>query len=147
MMNPLWPIYLRWFPELARFADRADQKLRFEQAYRHVSRTHGFGAYAWVATGVAVVVVVVFLRSWLPSTRLEFLLALMGAFAGGAALKWIGLWLFRERIRRRLREVLVDRGELICEECGYDTRGLTSRRCPECGAELPVRGTSEGAGE
>ena len=47
-------------------------------------------------------------------------------------LTW-GLWLTRGRIRRRLRELLILEGFPICGPCGYDLRGLTEPRCPECG--------------
>ncbi len=45
-----------------------------------------------------------------------------------------GMWLSRTRIRRKLRQELISIGVLICGPCGYDLRGLTEPRCPECGA-------------
>jgi hypothetical protein len=42
-------------------------------------------------------------------------------------------WLFRKRTRRRIRESLVSLGYAVCLQCGYDLRGLTENRCPECG--------------
>ena len=45
-----------------------------------------------------------------------------------------GVWLTRARIRRYLRQALIDDGFAICGLCGYDLRGLTEPRCPECGA-------------
>ena len=55
------------------------------------------------------------------------------------ALMWLGIivwsvWLTRARIRRRLREMLILEGFPICGPCGYDLRGSTEPRCPECGA-------------
>ncbi len=44
------------------------------------------------------------------------------------------LWLTRARIRRCLRQELINDGVPICEPCGYDLRDLTEPRCPECGA-------------
>ena len=54
-------------------------------------------------------------------------------------LLWVGfvfwlVWLTRARIRRKLREELINRGFAICGPCGYDLRGLTESRCPECGS-------------
>ena len=46
----------------------------------------------------------------------------------------LGIWLTRRHIRRRLRQELINDGVAICERCGYDLRGLTESRCPECGA-------------
>ncbi len=45
-----------------------------------------------------------------------------------------GIWLTRSRIRRRLRQELINDGFAICGPCGYDLRGLSESRCPECGA-------------
>lgn len=42
-------------------------------------------------------------------------------------------WLFRSRIRWALRRELAQAGVPICIECGYDLRGLSRPRCPECG--------------
>ena len=53
-----------------------------------------------------------------------------------------GIWLSRARIRRRLRQQLISDGFLICEPCGYDLRGLTEPRCPECGAPFEKREAS-----
>ena len=39
----------------------------------------------------------------------------------------------RDRYRRLLREELIQLGVPICVHCGYDLRGLTESRCPECG--------------
>lgn len=54
--------------------------------------------------------------------------ALLGAGLG------IGVqFLWRGPLRRSLREELVSRGVPICVPCGYDLRGQTEPRCPECG--------------
>lgn len=36
-------------------------------------------------------------------------------------------------VRRELESLLSEMGR--CERCGYDRRGLTTTRCPECGTE------------
>ncbi len=45
-------------------------------------------------------------------------------------------WLIRKRIRRGLRQELVNDGVPICVKCGYDLRG-SQKRCPECGTGFP----------
>ncbi len=50
---------------------------------------------------------------------------------------WVTWRLFRHRIRRHLRERLVQLGVPICIPCGYDLRGSTNR-CPECGTTFEV---------
>lgn len=39
-------------------------------------------------------------------------------------------------LKRIAREKRVRRGEAICIECGYDLRGQTEPRCPECGTRF-----------
>lgn len=54
---------------------------------------------------------------------------LMGLTVGpGAILVW------RNTVRRSLREQLIEKGIPICLKCGYDLRGQAVPRCPECGA-------------
>jgi hypothetical protein len=45
----------------------------------------------------------------------------------GLNLAWRRTWTLE------LRKVLRQRGIPICLHCGYDLRGLTEARCPECG--------------
>lgn len=33
---------------------------------------------------------------------------------------------------------LHEQGKVVCPTCGYDLRGLTTTRCPECGAQLTL---------
>ncbi len=57
-----------------------------------------------------------------------------------AMLVWCGLcvvgWRWRWFTRQKLRKELAARGIPICIRCGYDIRGLTDARCPECGTEF-----------
>ncbi len=50
-----------------------------------------------------------------------------------------GIWLTRSRIRRRLRQELINDGFTICGLCGYDLRG-SADRCPECGTPMQKDG-------
>ena len=69
----------------------------------------------------------------LPDRLLEGTLYL----SAGAGLA-VGAWLYRRRTRRIIREILNQRGVLICVPCGYDLTGNVSGRCPECGVATPV---------
>lgn len=57
---------------------------------------------------------------------------LLAALSGGLMVG-AGLHLFRRRIRRSLRQQLIEIHVPICLECGYDLRGQVEPRCPECG--------------
>jgi hypothetical protein len=43
-------------------------------------------------------------------------------------------WLLRRRIRHDVRQYLLGLGCKVCLHCGYDLRGQTQPRCPECGS-------------
>jgi uncharacterized paraquat-inducible protein A len=43
-------------------------------------------------------------------------------------------YLWRAPIQAAVREQLVAQGIPVCVKCGYDLRGQTEPRCPECGA-------------
>ncbi len=48
-------------------------------------------------------------------------------------------WFTRRAIRRELRVQLTQRGIPICIPCGYDLRGQTRPRCPECGTSFDAK--------
>lgn len=50
-----------------------------------------------------------------------------------ALITLVELWLLRRRALRLLRERLIWLGVPVCGNCGYDLRGQTEPRCPECG--------------
>jgi hypothetical protein len=53
---------------------------------------------------------------------------------------WVFLiWFFRREIQRRLRLQLLQEGVPICIDCGYQLRGLTEPRCPECGKPFDAK--------
>ncbi len=62
------------------------------------------------------------------------LLGAPAAAVGGVIISIVGSLVSRKRDRTILRRYLVDAGYLVCLECGYDLRGQTISRCPECGA-------------
>jgi len=45
----------------------------------------------------------------------------------------LGFRLARRGIERHLRTRLLAAGVPVCMHCGYDLRGQTQARCPECG--------------
>ena len=49
------------------------------------------------------------------------------------------MWLNRGKMRRCLREHLVRFGFAVCLDCGYDLRGQTVSRCPECGKRFDAK--------
>lgn len=50
-----------------------------------------------------------------------------------AALPFAQAYLYNRPLRQFLRQELAARGVPICIHCGYDLRGQTEPRCPECG--------------
>lgn len=48
-------------------------------------------------------------------------------------------FLFRRTIRRHLYDELIAKGILVCIKCGYNLRGQTVPRCPECGMSFDKR--------
>lgn len=51
----------------------------------------------------------------------------------GIFVLWLPIFLLTEALS------VVERRGLLCNECGYDLRGQTLPRCPECGSELDDR--------
>jgi hypothetical protein len=68
-----------------------------------------------------------------PAVAFGFLLlAILGSF---------GCAFFIRRIRQisaELEHSRLDAHAMRCVQCGYDVRGLSSGKCPECGAILPT---------
>jgi hypothetical protein len=62
-----------------------------------------------------------------------YMIVLAAWFFGFMGTVWV---IYRGYARHRLREVLVALGVPICLHCGYDLRGQTVPRCPECGREF-----------
>jgi hypothetical protein len=46
---------------------------------------------------------------------------------------YVFLYVEGRRVRSSLRKLLNSRGIPVCLGCGYDLRGLSEHRCPECG--------------
>ncbi len=84
--------------------------------------------------------------TWIPRTReLQYGLGL-GCMMLFASLGFFApIVLSRARARRFTREYLNLHGMAVCMRCGYDLRGATEPRCPECGKAFER--TREGASE
>jgi len=60
------------------------------------------------------------------------LVAIVIAYYLGISLLWA------RSIRVAIREHLQQTGVAVCIGCGYDCRGLSEARCPECGRTFPA---------
>jgi hypothetical protein len=135
-MDLFYWLFSSYFPELQLLDAKESRKKSLLQA-RPKSRS-----WLWVVFGLVFIDTLIMLTdnfrrlgvaSW--GARLA-LAALCGAPLMGAAhlLEIVLEFVFcRRRIRQRLRVVLVQEGIPICLACGYDLRGPTEPRCPECG--------------
>jgi hypothetical protein len=126
---------VRVFPELRQIADPAERARLYWQAYRVVRwRTlliyllflvPGFAAWAlgldyyagWLGSNAASSAVVIGLTS-LPVALISLFLA---------------RWICARRFQRAIRLTLLAHGYQVCIRCGYDLKGQTAPRCPECG--------------
>ena len=61
-------------------------------------------------------------------------IVLISLLSGAAGL--IEVFVTRRRYVQCLRWLIRERGVLICTGCGYDLRGQTEPRCPECGQPI-----------
>ena len=112
--------------ERIRIADAADRLVMNHPAYYlGICVTVYFGGnVALVITGLA--------HRYLPflptgATGLSFFALLIAIYY-----VVIGV-VFHRRLRALVRRRLLDLGIPICLHCGYDLRGQTEPRCPECG--------------
>ena len=68
--------------------------------------------------------------------------ASFGIFVGTvvAPLLWLtgSIFIWRETAAERVQRVAGSRDAVVCPTCGYNLTGLTSTRCPECGATLTL---------
>lgn len=142
------PRVLNWYPELALFTDDTDRKRALKQAQRRVWRAGRL--WLWSISLGVVNGVVMSIRPWtlIPglSARIPpvvgqiIFCGLMGGCAGVAF-----QYLWRKPMQGSIRRQLLDRGIPVCLECGYDLRGRTDPRCPECGSPFDSRLINSGA--
>ena len=130
--------YARIAPEITLFesAEKARAAVRAFRRSNWRSRRFWLALLLLMVAIGAVVAVLEFVA--LPFFRRHgapsWLVGAAAGFVGGAS---FGYWMqiaMRRPLRRYLRETLVAAGVPVCLSCGYNLRGLTEPRCPECGA-------------
>jgi len=63
----------------------------------------------------------------------RWLETVISAIALVTGLWWMHNYAVHKPMKQAVREVLQRRGVPICIKCGYDLRGQSEARCPECG--------------
>ena len=131
------------YPELQHFASPEQAKKAMRAWKKRMLKMPRFwiGLMGYTCgVGVLVVVILISLRPWLKIPYSMFG-GIVGGFTGGSG-TGVLTWFWRNRCQRFLRQQLIDSGIPICLKCGYELRGQTEARCPECGtpfdAELIV---------
>lgn len=128
----------RRFPELDSFPSEEERKRAWKRATRSIMRRWQYWVALLVGTPLIVVVGVLCLPIVVPIIRakipgvMDFLPSIIGGVVGGFCGSGVIIF-FRWQIARSLREQLVELGVPVCIACGYDLRGQTEPRCPECG--------------
>ena len=122
------------YPELQHFASRKEADRAVIECNKQLMKMPKF----WVGLagytcgiGVAIAAILFSIRPWIYFSG-GIYGGIVGGITGGSGVI-IVTWLWRHRIRRFLRQQLVAQGVPICLKCGYDVRGQTEPRCPECG--------------
>ena len=124
-------LYATILPELVLLGSHRDRNRALRAAQRSVSGWFGWDdlLFAVALTGPWILLG---RGPWVGShSLLPFLAVFLFAPAIVATALFYGL--FRNRLRRSLRRQLAEGGHAICASCGYDLRGQTEPRCPECG--------------
>jgi len=123
---------IKSLPELSLFSSDDERKQALRQARLATTPVRGTLASALLsAIGGGLLVWAIFIV--FPALPVPPWLG--GAVIGGVTGATISLFwarAARPRLRRSLREQLVDKGVPVCLECGYDLRGQLDARCPEC---------------
>jgi hypothetical protein len=115
-----------WYPELERFQSEREAKTAFRKCYS----AWRFGLMAGVICIPAQVVADFSepqLGMW--GRNLVFVIAYTAFMIPVISIQI-------RKMRIRLREELTSRGVPVCIPCGYDLRGQTEPRCPECGTSF-----------
>jgi hypothetical protein len=74
---------------------------------------------------------------WLVASRLAMHVAIAASTAVAVSIGVVIL--YRKHLGLECRKLLAKAGIPICAHCGYDLRGQTVPRCPECGREFDER--------
>lgn len=123
-------------PELRRLPSAVERRRVWAQVNRRGARPRSFARWCGVVTLSAIVLlalpVAAFAATRISSGRINLVIVL-----AIGTVPWILPLLFkRARLRQPARAYLRVAGIPICVRCGYDTTGVSSARCPECGDDL-----------
>jgi uncharacterized paraquat-inducible protein A len=121
-------------PELEHFASRVDARKAVHEWKKRLIRMprFWFGVLLYTcAVGGAVAAITFWLgrRVHIPPIMWAGLVGGITGVSGFVAINWF----WRHHLQRHLRQQLVARGIPVCLKCGYDLRGQSVPRCPECG--------------
>ncbi len=136
------PILRQIFPELRLCRNDVER-----ERVKKLAQGAWLQQLAFAAVGIGLFILLdraVNLRSLLPGWiphLLRGIITLVTQLVCLGVLIYGGMYLFREPARKKIRVYLRAQGLLICEDCGYDIRGLVDApepmdRCPECGQPL-----------
>ncbi len=134
----------RWFPELQHFPDEQAAPAALLQTRARILQQPGHAlllAGLILAAAVLIALVVIGLK-WRFRVDATWLAMLSGVLAGGIGVA-IAQFKLRRPMQRDLRRQPVNMGIPVCTGCGYDLRGNTSGRCPECGVQVHTSDASE----
>lgn len=126
--------WCRLYPELRYFKSR--EELR--DAKRQFLRSRVLRR--WYLLFPVLLLLVVSIPGGAVFTKSLLVMGLPAPFAvaiNTACFAFVGMLVFMSAWRRPyvrfVRQYLQDRGVPVCLKCGYDLRGQTAPRCPECG--------------
>jgi hypothetical protein len=124
--------WIRRLPECRLFRNEEERNAALILACKRTTGTVAF----WLPLAILWTAAFILTRRLLPPFIPNILLGPALSLPCGAACLYPTLWLKRRRIKRLLREQLIGLGIPVCLHCGYNVRGQTEPRCPECGREF-----------
>lgn len=129
------------YPELTMFPDEADRRATMKLVQK---RVFGRNPLYWLYFAVLMGLLLLFggvtikpllgfaARLGVPKVAALIIVALFAVVGF-----YLGLAVFFTRaVRRTIRKRLRELGVAVCLKCGYDCRGQTTPRCPECGTQF-----------
>jgi hypothetical protein len=125
-------LFVRLYPELDRLEDAAARKKILGSSEFGTAFNWQFMAVTFVLSILAGIPCIYFIIS--TTSKTSWIYICCTVVLGGLGISLVSVaphLLFRQRMRRILREVLQKRGIPICVHCGYDLTGCPNDRCPE----------------
>ncbi len=131
---------MKQYPELQHFPSQAEAKEAMHAWNKRMRKLprFWFGLLGYtIGVGFLIAMILFSIRPWFTVSARMFV-GIVGGFTGGSGMVVL-TWFWRHRCQRFLRQQLIASGIPICLKCGYDLRGQTEPRCPECGTPFDVR--------